>query len=69
MLSGGLIIQSGKHTTVLGIRLLNLLKEGMNTGRDYLEENVNNLYKESLIKKVLAMEAVYLSNKNGLRID
>lgn len=65
----GHIIQSGKHTIVLGIRLLNLLKEGMNTGRDYLDENVNNLYKESLIKKVLAMVAVYLSNKDGLRID
>lgn len=40
----------------------------MNTGRDYLEKNVN-LYKESLIKEVLAMEVVYLSNKDGLQVD
>lgn len=65
----GHIIQSGKHTTELGIKLLNLLKEGMNTGRNYLEENVNNLHKESLIKEVLAMEVVYISNKDGLRVD
>lgn len=30
---------------------------------------MSNLYKESLIKKVLAMEVVYLSNKDGLRVD
>nr|WDW20839.1 hypothetical protein [Valsa mali var. pyri (nom. inval.)] len=65
----GHIIQSGKHTTELGIKLLNLLNEGMNTGRDYLEENVNNFYRQSLIKEVLAIEAVYFSNKDGLRIN
>jgi hypothetical protein len=27
----GLIIQSGKHTTESGIKLLNLLKDGINT--------------------------------------
>lgn len=52
----GHIIQSGKHTTELGLKLLNLLKDGLNTGRDYLEENVN-LYKEFLINEVLAWKS------------
>lgn len=34
-----------------------------------MEENVNNPYKESLIKEVLAMEVVYIYNKDGLWVD
>lgn len=65
----GLIIQSGKHTTESGIKLLDLLRGGMNTGRDYINDLGKSEDLKYLIEKVLAMDPIYCLNKDGLRIN
>ena len=65
----GIIIQSGKHTTELGIKVLNLLKDGMNTGRNYSDNSEKSADMISLIKEVLNRDPIYCYNKDGLRVN
>jgi hypothetical protein len=65
----GIIIQSGKHTTKLGIKTLNILKNGMNTGRDYSYKSEKSTVANSLIKEVLDMDPIYCYNQDGLRVN
>ena len=68
-LLAGIIIQSGKHTTKLGIKVLNILKDRMNTGRDYSDNSEKSADMISLIKEVLDMDPVYCYNQDGLRVN